>query len=487
MLSKSRYMAGLQCPKRLWYEVNARELVPGFGPATLAVFEQGHEVGRLAQRLYPGGVEIARDQRAWKSLVAATERVVRARKPVYEGAFTFDGGACRVDVLAPVEDGLWDLVEVKSTTQVKDEHVEDIAFQTWVLRGAGVPLRRSLLCHLDSGYVREGELELERLFALEDLTEEIEPVLARVPSQVRRLQETAAQPAHPPIDIGPHCSAPYGCPLVSVCWSDVPDLSVHELVRGGKKAWDLWQDGVVDLLRIPANVELTPLQAIQVAVARSGEPHVDPPALRGFLEDLEYPLHFLDFETYQLAIPPFDGTRPYQQIPFQFSLHVVEAAGAAARELAFLAESGSDPRPGFATALRDAIGPTGSIVVYNQSFEVARIRELVRDVPGAARGFEALVPRIVDLLEPFRKFHYLHPAQLGSASIKAVLPVLAGRGYEHLEIQEGDEASREFLRSLDPTTTPEERERIRAALLAYCGRDTEGMVEIVRALEALVA
>jgi len=486
MLSKSRYMAGRQCPKRLWFEVNARERVPEPDAATEAIFEQGHEVGRLAQGLFPGGVEIDRERLGWEGALAATAEALARRVPVYEAAFAFEGAACRVDILAPAEGGAWDLVEVKSTTSAREEHVEDVAFQTWVLRGAGVPVRRSLLCHLDSSYVRRGPLELGRLFALEDLTNQVAPALAVLPPAVRRLREIMALPASPEIAIGPHCSDPYECPLISACWSDVPDDGVFTLYRGGRRCWDLLAGGALHLHDIPAGFPLTDFQSIQVAAARSGTAHVDGVALREFLGRLEFPLHYFDLESYALAIPPFDGVRPYQQVPFQFSLHVADAPGAAPRALAFLAEGDGDPRRAFIDAAREAIGPSGSIVAYYDSFERGRLEELADAFPEHAGWLRGLSPRFVDLLAPFRTFAYYHPEQRGSASLKAVLPVLTGRGHDHLEIREGGAAAREFLRAIDPTTPPEERERIRSALLAYCGRDTEGMVEVVEALRALV-
>lgn len=485
MLSKSRYMSGRQCVKRLWFEVNARDQLPALDAATEAIFEQGHEVGRLAQRLFPGGVEIDRERLDWKGTLAATSAALARRVPVYEAAFAFEGAACRVDILVPVEAGAWDLVEVKSTTKAKDEHVEDVAFQTWVLRGAGVPLRRSLLCHLDPAYVRRGPLDTERLFALEELTARVAPMLGTLPPEVRRLREVMALPSHPGIGIGPHCSTPYACPLISICWSAVPDDSVLNLYRGGRKCWNLHAGGTVALADIPADCALTEAQAIQVEAARTGRAQVDRPALRAFLERLVYPVHYFDLESYALAVPPFDGTRPYQQVPFQFSLHVVDAPGEAPRPFAFLAEGDGDPRRAFLDAARAAIGPSGSIVAYYDSFEQDRLVQLGEAFPELAPWVSGLLPRFVDLLEPFRGFAYYHPAQLGSASLKAVLPVLAGRGYDHLEIQEGGAAAREFLRAIGPATPADERQRIRGALLAYCGRDTEGMVEVVEALRAL--
>ncbi len=486
-LSKSRYIAGLQCEKRLWYEVNAFREIPAYDAAAEERFAQGHEVGRLALRLFPGGVEIARDQRRWSTTAAATERALAARIPLYEAAFVHEGGACRVDILAPVEGGRWDLLEVKSSTSVKEIHLADLAFQIWVVRGAGLPVRRACLVRLDTGYVRQGEIDPARLFAIEDLTAEVEALVDLVPSEVARQQKIAALPAAPEAAIGPRCKAPHACPLIPVCWEGASKPGVIDLVRGGAKAWELYHQGVRDVARIPPHVELSELQRIQVEAARTGEPKIDRAALAAFLETLVYPVHYLDFETFQVPLPPFDGTHPWQQIPFQWSLHVVESPGAPPRAAAFLADGNGDPRPEFVDSLRAALAPHGSIVAYNVRFERRCLAEAAEAVPARREWADSLAPRFVDLLEPFARFDFYHPEQNGSASLKAVLPVLGERGYDDLEVREGTVAAREFLRLRSGAVEPVERERVRKALLDYCGRDTEGMVEIVAALERLVA
>jgi hypothetical protein len=481
MLSKSRYLAGLQCPKRLWHETNALEELPPYDAATEAIFEQGHLVGQLARELFSGGVALDRERFAWPQAVVATREALRQRVPLYEAAFEHRGAACRVDILVPVDEGAWDLVEVKSTTSVKDEHLDDVAFQAWVLEGAGIGLRRIFLAHLDNRYVRRGALDHDRLFALEDLTERVVPFLPAVPALVARYQETCRRSGSPGVAIGPHCKAPYACPLIPRCWEHVPEESVFTLNRFGAKAWDLVGRGILGLRDLPPETRLTERQRLQVATARAQRAHVDGVALRRFLARLRYPLHYFDLESVQFAIPQFDGTRPYQQIPFQFSLHLVEAPGEVPRPAAFLARDLEDPRAAFLSAAREAILERGSLVAFNAIFE---IQALTAAATESEHGpwVEQLVPRFIDLLEPFRNFDYYHPAQLGSASLKAVLPVLAGRGYDDLEIQEGQAAGREFLRSLAPETPPEESARIREALLAYCGRDTEGMHQVVEAL-----
>ncbi len=482
MLSKSHYLAGLQCPKRLWYEVNAPAEIPPYDAATMDIFEQGHAVGRLARELYPGGIAVDRDQGSWAEAAAQTRVALERRLPIFEAAFLHEGAGCFVDLLVPAEGGAWDLLEVKSTTEQKNDHLDDLAFQVWIARAAGVRIRRSFLVHLDNRYVRAGELDLERLFVRVDLTDQVEKVLPEVKLRVAQMQQVCARSSAPEKAIGPHCRKPHECRMLPICQGFLPAESVLTLYDDRSRKWRLLARGIHDLAAIPDDVPLTDRQEIQRRTARSREAHLDEMAVRAFLNRLEYPIHYFDLESFNFAIPPFDGARPYQQIPFQFSLHIVDAPGAEPRQRVFLAETGGDPRAAFMAAAAEAIGPTGSVVAYNAPFERGRLLEGAALLPEHRDWVDSALRRLVDLREPFRNFSYYHPDQLGSASLKTVLPILAGRGYEQLEIQEGQAAVREFLSSVAPDTPIASRARIRQALLEYCARDTEGMHEVVEAL-----
>jgi hypothetical protein len=295
------------------------------------------------------------------------------------------------------------------------------------------------------------------------------------------------QQAHPDVQIGPHCDDPYTCPLHDRCWAFLPESNVLTLYRGTKKGFQLLGRGITNLQDIPDDVPLTDNQEIQVKAARSGKPHVDRAALRAFVSQLEYPLSFLDFETFGTAVPLFDGVKPYQQVPFQFSLHVVRAQGQEPAHHAFLADGKDDPRPEFMKRLRAVLLETGSVVAYNAQFELGRLEECCEALPEFKPWMRGVEKRVVDLLLPFRGFRYYHPAQRGSASMKAVLPALTGQGYGDLAIQEGNTASLEFLRVTYGEVSEKERQRVRQQLEEYCGRDTGGMVRIVGALSHVVA
>jgi hypothetical protein len=382
------------------------------------------------------------------------------------------------------------LVEVKSTTSLKEEvHLPDIAFQAYVLSGAGLKLRKCFLAHINGEFVRHGAIDPQKFFTLEDVTRPVSVLSREVEEQLGAMQRAIGAKKHPEIQIGPHCDNPYTCPLHDRCWSFLPEASVFTLYRGGQKSFKLLKHGVQHLENIPADFPLTDNQAIQRAALLAGKPHVDRPALAAFLSQIEYPASFLDFETIGTAIPLFDDTSPFQQIPFQFSLHILRQPGAKSRfdpeHRQFLAEGTADPRSEFMRQLREALPPTGSVVAYNASFEIGRLNECCELLPEFKPWLKKVTPRIVDLLLPFRDFRYYHPQQRGSASMKAVLPALTGQGYENLAIQEGGAASREFLRVTFGKVEDEERQRVRQQLNEYCGLDTMGMVQIVRELAKL--
>jgi hypothetical protein len=477
---------GLQCPKLLWFRYNAKDQIPAPDESQQAVFDQGTEVGELAQQLFPGGMVVAPGIINPQEVIAQTLDAIRKRLSLYEAAFVFHGGYARTDILVPVADGAWDLVEVKSTTQLKEDvHLPDIAFQAFVLTGAGIKLRKCFLAHINNEFVRHGPIDPQKFFTLEDVTKPVSALSRDIEEQIDAMQRVIGAKAHPEIQIGPQCDNPYTCALHDRCWSFLPEASVFTLYRGGAKSFTLFQQGIQKLVDIPADVTLTDNQAIQRAALLAGQPHIDRPALAAFLGQLEYPVSYLDFETIGTAIPLFDGVKPYQQVPFQYSLHIIRSPDTKPEHQSFLAEGTADPRPEFMRHLRETLPATGSVVAYNAGFETGRLKECCELLPEYKPWLRKVTPRIVDLLLPFRGFRYHHPDQNGSNSMKAVLPALTGKGYESLAIQEGNAAGREFLRVTYGQVTSAERRRVRRDLEEYCGLDTLGMVQIVDQLNHL--
>lgn len=482
-ISKSKFLNGLQCPKLLWSAYNAKNLFPAVDPATQAMFDQGHEVGALAKKLFPNGVEIDVDPADFEGATQLTRKRLPSRLPIFEATFSANGGYARADILNPVAKGEWDLIEVKSTTGLKDVHLPDLAFQVWVITEAGIRIRRCFLCHINNQFVRHGEIDPKEFFTLRDVTAEVAQVSHGIEEQVSQMGKTIRAPKCPEITIGKHCDSPYTCDLHDRCWSFLPPQNVTGLYDDKKgRRWDLLAKNILKIAQIPGDYPLAAKQEIQRAAIIAGEPQVKRTQIEAFLKNLKFPLHFLDFETFGAANPIFDGTSPYQQIPFQFSLHIVREPGAKPEHRKFLAEGRSDPRPEFMRLLKSAIEPDGSVLVFNASFEKQRMAECAEFLPEYGKWVTAVNGRIVDLLNPFKSFNFYHPDQGGSASMKSVLPALTGESYGELEIQEGGTAGREFVRVTFGDVAESDRRQVRRALDEYCGRDTEGMIWILDAI-----
>jgi hypothetical protein len=484
-ISKSKFLWGLQCHKLLWHAYNAKHLIPAVEAQQQAVFDQGHEVGELSKRLFPGGIQVAKGFDDFGEILTASKQAAKQRRVLYEAAFAFNGAYARADILNPVGRGLWDLIEVKSTTRVKDIHLQDLAFQAYVLTGAGLKFRRCILAHINPGFVKNGAIDPQEFFVVENVTSQVTALSRDAEGRLDEMFSTIRLRQHPEIAIGRHCDDPYPCPLHDMCWSHLPESDVTTLYRGGKKGLSLLRDGIAALKDIPDEFKLTDNQVIQRQASRTGQPHIDKPAIARFLKRIKFPISYLDFETFGTAIPRFDGLRPYQQVPFQFSLCVQQSRSGPLEQHGFLADGKVDPRPEFMRCLHDLLPRQGTVVVFNAPFELGRLKECSERMVEFKPLVSAVKHRIVDLLLPFRQFHYYHPQQNGSASMKAVLPALTGRGYDRLAIQDGGMASLEFLRVSFLDVGEEERQRVRRQLEEYCGQDTIGMAWIVDALRLL--
>jgi len=482
MLSKSRYLNGLQCLRLLWIATNESERIPEPDAATQHIFDQGHLVGELAKKLFPGGIDVPAND--FMGNIAMTKELIQQRRPLFEAGVLSGQIYSRADILNPVNEHEWDIIEVKSSTSVKEVNIHDVSFQKLCWENAGLKIRKCFLACINNQYVRNGEIDPQGLFIIQDITDETIAASEGIRDRINDMLEVISSPVCPKVAIGPHCSDPYDCSLVE-CWEGLPEHSVFTLYYGGKKSHELYGQGVLGITDIPVSYKLNDKQRIQCACVVNGQPYVDAVLIKQFLSSLKYPLYFLDFETINPAVPLFNGTRPYQNTPFQFSLHVQATPDAEAQHYWHLADGPHDPRPELLIRLHELIGNEGSIVVYNQSFEQGVLRDLGTAFPEYREWSDAVISRLVDLIVPFRSFHYYHPTQKGSASIKAVLPAITGQGYEGLAIAEGGEASLRYLDITYGDVSQEERLRTRQELLAYCGLDTEGMVRIIKRLEEI--
>lgn len=486
IISKSRYLNGLQCPKLLWTVFNAKEEIPPPDAATQAKFDEGKLIGEYAKKRFPDGIEITAPHFAYDAVVRQTETALAKRVPLFEAGFLARGAFARADILVPADSNQWDVIEVKSSTELKEVHIDDLALQLFVYEAAGLSIRRCYLSHVNNEYERDGEINIHRLFIDEDITEEARARLSAIAKTLTAMAATAAEPSRPDVPIGPHCRDPYPCPLIDACWSFLPEHNIFTLYRmRGTDTFALLEQGYKAIADLPADFALNEKQTIQRAAAETGEPHVDGERIREFLSTLLYPLYFLDFETFQSAVPLFNGTHPYQQIPFQFSLHIMSEPNGTPAHHSYLAEGTGDPRPEFLARLRSLLGTSGSVVAYNATFELGILRACAERFPEYADWVRGIESRAVDLLEPFRAFAYYHPAQKGSASLKAVLPAMTDISYEGLEIAEGAAAGNEFVRVTYHDASESDRAQVRHALEQYCSLDTRAMVEIVNRLHTL--
>ena len=485
-LSKSKYITGLQCSKLLWYNYNAKDQIPPYSEATLAVFDQGHQVGELAKSLFPGGVEIQGNHTEFEEVLRRSSEALGLRKPLFEPAFRYGNAYARADILLPVSPDRWDIIEVKSSTGVKDVYFHDLALQKYTYSGAGLRIRKCVLMYINSGYERLGEVEPGKLFASEDVTGQVDSLVGNVEKNLHDMVDVIRRKEAPEISIGPWCSDPYDCPLIGMCWGFLPERSIFDLSRIGNKGFDLLEKGITDVASLPDGFRLSAAQDIQVKAMKTGRHYIDGPAIKEFLGKLVYPLYFLDFETFATAIPLFDHVRPYQQIPFQFSLHIVKKPGEAPEQYGFVSEGNGDPRPELLALLFPLLGTSGSLVSYNASFEKRVIEESCQAYPQYAAASESVGGRFVDLWAPFRSFSFYNPSQKGSASMKEVLPALTGQSYGEMEIADGGTASREYLRVTFGDVPAEEKVTVRKQLEKYCALDTSGMIAIVDALKRLV-
>ncbi|MGH8252891.1 MAG: DUF2779 domain-containing protein [Steroidobacteraceae bacterium] len=484
-LTKSRFTAGLQCPKRLWNEVHA-PLETGL-PDSLA-FMNGRAVDRLAQT-FAAGTVVSREQ-GMPAAIAETTRLLRERSVragadmvVYQPAFRAGNLAVIADVLRINGSGAT-LIEVKASTSVKAEHIPDVAYQALVLRQCKLPVERVMLAHVDNSFVLKRAGDFAGLIPEQDVTHEVEEALPQIAESAAALQEVMASSTRPVVSIGDHCNIPYECPFTERCRRErgaTPEYPLELLPRGGKTVQSLLASGYSDLVRIPAErLTRTDHRRIHAATI-SGEPYFDADATAD-LRKLTYPMAHLDFETIAQAVPEVLGTRPYQGIPFQWSIHVEESANSV-RHAEFLAIGNFGDFDALAGALLAALPESGPVFAYNSSFERGKLEWLADRLPKRANALRDVVKRLVDLL-PITRAAYYHRDMKGSYSIKAVLPTIdPALAYDNLaEVREGDAAQLAFLQLRDGTLSTERAAEIRSALLMYCERDSWGLVVLRRFL-----
>ena len=487
-LTTSRYNAGLQCLRRLWLLVH--EPQEHMGPAASSLAAASHEVGRHARKLFPGGVLVAEEPWQHAEAVARTAALMAdaAIPAIFRAAFAYGDVCVRVDVLERRGAG-WGLRRVKSSARIKDHDLHNVALQAHVLAQAGVIVSSTEVLHVNNAYVHGvGEVDWPAYFARVDVGGAVESRRAGIPAQLLEMHACLRLDSLPSVEPGGHCRKPHRCEFWERCTADKPADWVRHLPHlSAARAADLKAVGVEAISAIPATFPLTPKQAIVRDATASGQPCVSPDLARR-LHGFGPPTCYLDFEAMAPPIPLYAGTRPYQALPFQWSLHAVDASGTL-HHREFLAASDEDPRRRFTETLIAALGAlAGPIVVYSP-YERTQLKALAGSFPEFRPAIEAILARLLDLLPVVRDGVY-HPRFGFANSIKSVAPALCpGFGYGDLDgIAEGAAASTGFLQmAMGTVSHPEQVARLRAALLAYCQRDTLATVEVHRALVRLAA
>lgn len=485
-LSKSKIIAYLQCPRRLWLEIHRPELRSDSAGAQ-ARFSAGDRVGEIARQLYDPkqkGVTVDVSVLGVAQALKVTQGLLEWNTPIFEAGFSAAGGLAFADALLPVRKGgsrQWRMIEVKSATSVKDYHRDDAAIQAFVAREAGVPLAGIAVAHVDSSWAYPGNNQYQGLLKEQDITEEAFSRTGEVKDWISAAQEVADKKRMPVACTGTQCQSPFECGFIDFCSSREPQARIPASILPRIQSRALKElfveERVLELEDVPDNL-LNEKQMRVKSHTLAGKTFFDSKKAAAALATHALPAYFVDFETAQMVVPLWAGLRPYQQIPFQYSLHRVDRNGLMSHR-EFLDLSGADPTRAFAEALVEDCGRRGPVFVYNAAFEQGRVKELAERYPDLAANLLAINSRMVDLL-PIARDHYYHPDQRGSWSIKKVLPTVAPElRYDQLEgVQDGGMAMEAYQEAIASQTTLERKQEIHRQLSRYCALDTFAMVRL---------
>jgi hypothetical protein len=489
-LSKSDYMLFRKHPAWLWLKKHEPEKLPPIDAATQAIFDAGHAFEVYAEKLFTDGVTLGFDgYEQYKTLPSRTSNALDSgAKTIFQGRFEHGELTFICDIIQIVEGNIVDLYEIKSSTSAKDDHVYDLAFQAHVLELCGYSVRKAAVIHVNNQYVRDGEIDHTKLTAITDVTEQVQSKKELTAETVERALSAMHGQECP--DISPVHASNGSFRDWFVIYKQLVDAqpgSVYDLCSmNAATLARLEQSSATTLASIPDDFALNGRQSLQVRAAKQGKPIIQPDKVKVFLDSLEFPLYFFDYETMMSTVPYFDGMQPYKQYPFQYSLHVLESPESDLHHYEYLHTESSDPCGPLSEMLQSHIGDKGCVITWNMSFEKGCNDTLAKMCPDYADFYEKLNERIVDLKDPFSNNWYVDSAFNGSASLKAVLPVIVpSLSYQTLGIQEGGAAQRLWMEAILDGKHGEEKDQIIKDLLEYCKLDTLAMVEIYKKLKSL--
>lgn len=488
ILSKSTFLRGLQCSKSLYLYKNFIQMRDAVSPEQQAVFNRGNNVGILAQQLFPGGIDATTSKRSnnLESVKKTQELIANGTEVIYEAAFQHNQVLAILDILVK-KDGLWYAYEVKSSIKISQTYLLDASLQYWVISNLGLALEDISLITVNSHYVRKGELKIHELFSFTSVKKEALKNHEMIEEKTNLSKQVLAASSIPEVGIGEQCFSPYTCDFMKTCWKNIPKNSVFEISGIPKsEQFNLYNAGYTTIKKIPKNNALDKNANIHIEAVKKGEVKVDAEAISKFLEKVTYPIIFMDFETFMPAIPIYNNTKPYQHIPFQYSLHFKKDKNAIVEHAEFLAEQGVDPRKAFVESLLKDTENEGTILVYDALMERNVLNGLKNDFPEYATVIDLRLKRIVDLMHPFQARSYYHPAMKNSFSIKNLLPALVpDLSYSNLKISSGTIAMIAFEK-LQKETDMFKILDTREQLLEYCKLDTLAMVKVFEVLEGVV-
>ena len=493
--SKSKYCEFCQCGKKSWLKRYKPEEESEPDEFAKARFKQGEMLGALARSYFGDYVDVTvheNDKIDLAKMIENTKAEIEKNTPVIcEASFNFGGLYCAVDILHREGNG-WSIYEVKSSTHDdKDVYMLDIAYQKYVLEHCGINVTGTYLMCVNNKYVFDGALDIHKLFKVTDVSGKITEKLPAVADNLARAERILSDESEPDIGIGRQCIKPYDCGFWNYCTRNIPKPNVFDLYNMKTRKYTLYNKGIFTYEALENEKSITnPIHKLQIDhYLHDRGTYVDKENLRNFLGELTYPMYFLDFESVQPAVPKYVGTKPYAQIPFQYSLHYIENEGGELKHKEFLAEAGSDPLRPIAESLCRDIPRNATVLVYNKTFECTRLNELAGYFPDLSEYLLNIFANIKDLVVPFRKGWYYNRRMGGSFSIKSVLPAIfpddPSLDYHNLEgIHNGGEAMNAFPAM--EKMSPEEQEQTRKSLLKYCELDTLAMVKLWQALKEAV-
>lgn len=505
LISKTKIMAGYQCHKNLYWAVHNKELIPPVTPELQALFDQGNRITELARKLYPEGLLVDFPAYDFVGSLQKTRELLKANtETIFEAAFEYKGCYARADIIRynPLNQR-WSVTEVKMSTKIKDEHIDDVGLQVWIMANAGLPIEKISVMYLNNLYrhetseMKEGQYslnQLKKLFVEEDVTERLRQNYKSISTRLTDMFKALRSDKAPEVEIGPQCLTPRVCQFKDHCWGELrlPEPNIFHLPALGNKKWtqakwELYRKGHVGLSQLDESDRaeiLNPQQARPLESLISRKRFVDQAKIKAELSGWKFPLVFLDFETINPAVPRYEGTAPFSQVPFQYSVHVMPAIDSPDHEithLEFLADDVTDPRPELIPKLIEACQGEGSVVAYFAQFEGERLQEMADYFPAHQEALLQIRSRLVDPLPVLRESVY-DPEFGDSFSIKSVGPALLGDRFDYskLKVSDGGAAQRAFEEMISPNTSPMRKNELKMALLRYCEQDTFVMVELVR-------